>query len=78
MLQALMFALGGRIRIEQAMQMHDEIAHLGIVDGLLRLRPPRRVGRGIIRIDADNIDFLEILEFDISDPGQLAAKYEMQ
>ena len=73
-----MSVLRSRIRIEQPVQMHDEIAHLGIVDGLLRLGPPCRMGAGVIRIDADDIDILEIPEFDISDPGKLAAEHEMQ
>ena len=56
------------------MQVHDEIPHLRVVDGLLRLGPPRRIGGGIVRIDADNIDFTEILEFDVIEAREFAAK----
>src|SRR6516164_6466335 len=33
-------ALGAliRLRIEQAVQMHDEVAHMGVIDGLLGFR----------------------------------------
>ena len=40
--------------IEQPVQVHDEIAHLRIVDGLLRLGLPGGVGGRIVRIDADD------------------------
>jgi len=73
-----MSALRSCVWIEQTMQMHDEIAHVRVVDRLLRLCTPRRVGLGVIRINADDVDFIEILEFDISDPGEFAAKHEMQ
>src|SRR5215831_2131423 len=53
-------------RIEQTMQVHDEVPHLRVVDGLLRFRPPRHIGLGVIRIDTDNVELVEILEFDTS------------
>jgi hypothetical protein len=64
--------------IKQAVQMHDEIAHLGIVDGGLRLCLPDLLGRGVIRIDADEIDLRQVLELDAADRGQLAAKNQMR
>src|SRR5258708_2362384 len=76
--EALMCVLRGCFRIEQTMQMHDEVTHLRVVDGLLRLRPPRHVGLGVIRIDADKVDLVEILEFDTSDVSEFAAQHEMQ
>src|ERR1700754_52565 len=48
--------------IEQPVQMHDEVAHMGVVYGLLCLRPPRRMGRGVIREQADDFHLIEILE----------------
>ncbi len=51
------------VGIEQPVQVDDEIAHLGVVDGLLRLRLPGRIGGGIVRIDADDVELVEILEF---------------
>ena len=54
--------MGGFVRIEQPVQMDDEIAHLRVVDGLLRLAPPSRIGGGVIRVEADDIDLFEINE----------------
>src|SRR5262249_52888488 len=54
-----------RLRIEQAMHVHDEVAHVSVVDGLLRLRLPGRIGGRIVRIDADDIELVEILELDV-------------
>src|SRR5690242_17130527 len=65
-------------RIEQAMQMHDEEAHLGVIDGRLRLRPPRRIGGRVIGVEADDLDLVEILEGVVLEIGQLAADDEMK
>jgi len=73
-----MCVLRGRFRIEQTMQVHDEVTHLRVVDGLLSLRPPRRIGFGVIRIDTDNVDLVEILEFDTSDVSEFTAEHEVQ
>src|SRR5437762_6950783 len=58
------------------MQMHDEVTHLRIVDGLLRLCLPGIIGAGIIRIDADDVDLIE-LELDAVDAFKLAAEDEV-
>src|SRR6476660_10273203 len=58
--------------------MHDEITHMGIVDAPLRRVAPRRVGLRIVRIDADDIERLEIGELDFFERRELAAEYEMQ
>src|SRR3974390_3467713 len=55
-------ALRRAFGIEQPMQMNDEIAHLGVVDGTLSLCFPRRISGGVIRVDADEVDFIDILE----------------
>ena len=60
------------------MQVHHEVAHLGIVDGQLRLLLPHRVGRGIVRIDPDEVDRVEILEDDVVALLDLAADDEVQ
>src|ERR1700731_1420705 len=44
------------IRIEQAMHVNDEVAHMGVVDGLLRLGLPCPISSGIVRINADDIE----------------------
>src|SRR5262245_31916503 len=60
------------------MQMDDEVAHVGIIDSLLRLCLPRDIGAGVIREDADDVDLVEILEFAAAELGKLPAKNEMQ
>src|SRR5438105_2592529 len=69
---------GGRLRIEQAVQMHDEIPHVRVVDGALRLALPGRVGAGVIGIDADDVDVRQVLEVDRVETVQLAAEDKMQ
>src|ERR1700693_324393 len=75
---ALVLAVRGRIGIEQPVQMDDEIAHLRIVHGLLRLAPPSRIGGGVIRVDADDVELVEVLEFGLVEAAQLSAEYEME
>src|SRR5439155_6233333 len=72
-------ALGGPIhlRIEQAVQMHDEVAHVGVVDRLLRFSLPGSISGGVVGINADDIQFAEIAELDavqIREP----TKYEVE
>src|SRR6185437_2501279 len=65
-------------RIEQAMQVDDEIPHMRVVDRLLRLRLPRHIGGGVIWIDAHDIEFAEILEFCSAKFNKLAAEDEVR
>ena len=44
------------IGLEQAMEVHDDIFHLGIVDGALRGGAPRLFGRGVIGKDTDHVE----------------------
>jgi hypothetical protein len=44
------------------MQMHDEIAHMRIVDALLRIGFPGRVSGRVIGNQADKIDLVVVLE----------------
>src|SRR5258708_7854184 len=73
-----MSVLRGRCRVEQTMRVPEEVTHLRVVDGLRRLRPPRDIGLGVIRIDTDNVDLVEILEFDTSDVSEFTAEHEVQ
>ena len=66
------------VRIEQPVQVNDEIAHLCIVDGLLRLGPPGRIGGGIIRINSDDVELVEVLELGAVECVELAAEHEME
>jgi hypothetical protein len=60
-------------RVQQPVHVDDEIAHLGVVDRLLGGRLPSLVGLGVVRIDADDIEGIEVGELVGVDIGQLAA-----
>ena len=60
------------------MQVDDEIAHMRVVDGLLRLGLPGGVGGGVVRIEADDLDLVEVLERVVLEILQLAADDEME
>src|ERR1700733_8247802 len=64
--------------IEQPMEMDHEIAHMGVVHGLLRLGLPGRIGGRIIREHADDFHLVEILESVVLKIGQLAADDEVE
>ena len=66
------------IRVEQPVEMDDEIAHLRIVDRALRLGPPGGVGGRIIRVEADDLDVVEILEDVLLEIDELAADHEVK
>ena len=58
--------------------MHDEVAHLRIVHRRLRLGLPRRVRGLIVRIDADNVQCVEIAEFGSAQLLEFAAEHQVQ
>ena len=57
--------------------MHDEISHLGVINGFARLAKPGPVGLSIIWKKPDHIQLREILEINILDIIELATKNEM-
>ena len=56
-----------RLRLEQAVQVHDEIAHLRRCRRSAAPSASTRVGRGVVGIDPDDIDLAQILERDALD-----------
>ena len=58
--------------------MHDEVAHMGVIDGLLGFCFPGSIGGGVVGINADDVELVEIPEFDTVQIGELAAEDEMQ
>ena len=58
--------------------MNDEIAHVGVVDSVLRLGLPGDISASIIGEDANHVDLVEVLEFATAEFGEFAAKNEMQ
>ena len=67
-----------RARVQQSVNMDHEIAHMGIVDRSLRGRAPRGVGFIVVRIDANNVEFRSIPEFDAIRRHHLAAKDKVE
>src|SRR5690348_6023229 len=67
-----------RIGLQQPMQVDDKIPHLGVVHSLLRLRLPGRIRAGVVRINADDVEALEVFEFDLLDSSKFAAEHEMK
>src|SRR5215510_15162809 len=53
-----------RFRIEQPVQVHDKVSHMGVIDRLLRLRFPCGISGGVVGINSNDIQFVEILELD--------------
>src|ERR1700723_2000490 len=72
----------GRLRvltwIEQPVEMDHEIAHVGVVYGLLRFRLPGGMGGRVIGEHADDFHLIEILEGRMLKIGQFAADNEME
>ena len=58
--------------------MNDEITHMGVVDRLLRLGLPGNQRRFVIRVDADDIELVEIAEMNAGQRRQLAAEHQME
>src|ERR1700731_4827874 len=72
----------GRLRvltwIEQPVEMDNEIAHVGVVHGLLSLRLPGRVSGRVIRVHAHDFNLIEILERSAPQMGQFPTDDEMK
>src|SRR5688572_22341051 len=49
-----------------------------VINRLLRLRLPGRIGGRVIRVDANDVEFVEVLEFVAVEIFQLAAEYQME
>src|SRR5215831_4855361 len=73
----LRFFGGFLTRVEQPVEMDDEIAHLSVVDGHLRLGLPGCVGGRIIRIQADDLDIVQVLERVVVEVDELSADDEV-
>src|SRR5262249_35688556 len=66
------------VRLEEPMQVDDEVAHMGVVHGGLRPGPPGRECARVVRIDADDVELVEVLEREIVQVGKFATEHKMQ
>lgn len=64
--------------IEQPVEMDDEITHVGVIDGLLGLALPCRIGRGVVGEQTDDLDLVEILESHVIEVEKFAADDEVK
>src|SRR5262249_55228193 len=55
-----------------------EVAHMGVIDGLLGFCLPGSISGGVVGINADDVQLVEIPEFDVVQVGEFAAEDEMQ
>ena len=51
------------VGVQQTVQMHDEVAHMRIVYRCLGLAPPGPASLGVVRVEAHDIQSLEVDEF---------------
>src|SRR3989304_7530911 len=64
--------------VEQPVQMHDKVAHMGVVDGAVSGVLPGVIGPRIVGIDADNVERLEVAELDLAERLKLASEHEVK
>jgi hypothetical protein len=69
---------GASIRLQQAVQVHDDIFHRGIIHRALGSGAPGGFGTFVIGEDADNIQGIGINEIHPLRIGDAATKDEMQ
>src|SRR5262249_31776103 len=64
--------------VQQSMQVDDEIAHMRVVDRLLRFGLPCHVSGCVVWKHADDVDFIEVFEFAAAKLSEFAPEDEMQ
>src|SRR5262245_16288513 len=60
------------------MDVYNKIAHVRVIDGLLRHGPPSLVGLRVARVDADDVEPFEVFELHVRHVLKLAAEDEME
>ena len=60
------------------MQVHDEVSHLGIVDGFAGLALPGGMGGGVVGIETHHVKLAQVLEVHVLHVVEFAAKNHMQ
>ncbi len=69
---------GRALGLEQAVEVDDDIFHLGVVDGALGGAAPGFLGFGIAVEQADEVDGIEIGEVEAAGIADAAAEDEMK
>ncbi len=58
--------------------MHDEVSHFGVVDGTVRFRFSSSIGAGVVRIDTDDVEPVEVAKLHARYAFQLTTEDEME
>src|SRR3569623_814732 len=66
------------IRVEHPVEMDDVLAHLRVVDRALRLGAPGDLRGGVVRIEADDLHVVQVLEGVVLEVEQLASDDEVK
>ncbi len=66
------------MRVQQAMEVDDEVAHLRVINRLLRTRFPSCMSRGVVRVNAYDVKLRQVLKGHVFDARQLAPKNKVQ
>lgn len=66
------------VGIEQAVHVHDVVAHLGVINGALRGALPGPVRLGVVQEDADDVEFRQVQELGFTERFQFATENKMQ
>src|SRR5262249_46515332 len=67
-----------RFGVEQPVQVHNEIAHVGVVDRLLRLGLPGGISGRVVREYPDDVHLVEVLEGDVLEIDEFTAKHKVE
>jgi hypothetical protein len=65
-------------RIKQPVDVDDEVTHMGVINGLLRLAFPDGMGSRVVRKYSHDLDLIEILESDVFKIEQFTSDNEMK
>src|SRR4030095_5813212 len=68
----------GCFRVEKTVEVHDEVARLCLIDGLLGLGLPGHMRAAVVGEDPDDVELRQILEGDAVERGEFATEDEME
>jgi len=77
-LHQILRQLATPMRASVPVQVDDEIAHVRVVHRPLSRRLPGVISLSVVRIDADDVEFVEVAELDTVERHELTAKDQMK